>query len=335
MTPNPSPPAITAHALDALPGSCSASGRGAGSERTTAVSRLRRLRGGVAKPWALVLLATVGGAFAEAPQEGAVYVGDLADGRRHGHGVLTWGNGHRYEGAFANGRRHGEGELALPSGDRYEGAFSNGSMHGAGRYSWPNGDVFTGDFVAGERTGRGIYSWHTGERYEGELVAGVPEGQGAYAYADGAVYKGRFKAGRRVGRGALEWANGNRYVGEFDADQRHGLGHFRWRDGTVYKGRFAFGRQHGPGVKATVEGGLFFQKWNDGELVTEREVAAVPRCALDLNGAPWMFNGPRCINGLAHGDGDAVRLDGQSYVVNARFVLGRLVSGTPESLVLD
>ena len=40
-----------------------------------------------------------------------------------------------------------------------------------------------------------------------------------------------------------------------------------------------------------------------------------------------MFRGPDCINGLAHGRGPAVSLDGQLYIPEARFVLGHLVDG--------
>ena len=285
------------------------------------------------------------------------YQGDTVDGQRHGRGVLLWGDGHRYEGefrrglmhgegvhttpsgesyrgAFANGQRHGAGMLRLPSGAVYEGSFQQGAMTGAGRLTWPNGDTYEGDFVDGERTGTGAYVWRGGERYEGALAAGVPHGQGVYAYADGTTYDGRFENGRKSGRGALSWENGNRYDGHFAADLRHGLGHFRWRDGTLYKGRFAFGRQHGPGVKVAPGGGMVFQKWNDGELIAEQPVEEVPRCALRLEENPWMFRGRRCVNGLAHGDGDAVRADGGAYIVNGRFILGRLVRGAPVSLAL-
>ena len=162
----------------------------------------------------------------------------------------------------------------------------------------------------------------------------TPHGHGTYRYVDERVYTGGFAHGLRHGFGDLAWKNGNRYRGAFSEDQRHGLGHLAWRDGTHYRGLFAFDRQDGPGVKDTPEGERLFQIWDDGELVREHSVLAIPRCALDIDGQPWMYDGDECINGLAHGDGTAVRLDGLAYVLDGRFVLGSLVRGKVSSLVV-
>ena len=48
----------------------------------------------------------------------------------------------------------------------------------------------------------------------------------------------------------------------------------------------------------------------------------------------WMFDSPACINGLAHGAGTAVQLDGEQIIVDGRVVLGRLVEGEIKSLSL-
>ena len=239
-------------------------------------------------------------------------------------------------GFTANAAEGGEVDAPTNEGEvEYIGGMVDGVRHGRGTLSWNDGRHYVGEFRRGQPHGLGVYTWANGDVYEGTLAGGVPEGEGVYRYADGAFYQGHFENGTKAGRGTLVWENGNRYDGYFVAGERHGLGHFRWRDGTVYRGRFAFDRQHGPGVKASVEGALFFQKWNDGELLAERPIDAVARCALNLDRQPWMFEGSRCINGLAHGDGDAVRLDGLRYIVDGRFVLGRLVRGTPMSLALE
>ena len=67
----------------------------------------------------------------------------------------------------------------------------------------------------------------------------------------------------------------------------------------------------------------------------EAPVAANPRCALVLEGEPWMFASGDCINGRAHGAGMAVRLDGQAYVDNGRFVLGNMVAGEMHWLIVQ
>ena len=268
-----------------------------------------------------------------AEPDDVVYDGELIDGVRAGRGSLTWSDGSRYEGEFQNGLRHGQGVLRLPTGDIYTGAFENDAMTGRGRLAWANGDVYEGDFVDGERTGRGAYVWRTGAHYTGDLVGGVPHGQGVYEYADGTTYRGRFEAGAKAGLGEL-LQDSTRYVGWFQDDERHGLGHYQWRDGTLYKGYFAFGRQNGPGIKRTPNGELAFEVWDANRLVAAANVIPVPRCALTIDDAPWMFDGDQCINGLAHGRGTAVRLDGSAYIVDGRFVLGRLVAGELSTLSL-
>ena len=89
----------------------------------------------------------------------------------------------------------------------------------------------------------------------------------------------------------------------------------------------------GFGVKFAPDGERYFQHWLDGELVDETPVAENPRCALVLEEEAWMFASADCINGLAHGAGIAVRLDGQAYVDGGRFVLGNMVAGEMRWLI--
>ena len=288
-----------------------------------------------------ILVVSLGGACVVAPtqaqegdRDGVVYEGEMLDGVRSGHGVLTWPDGSRYDGQFENGVRHGQGTLLLPTGDVYAGAFEHDAMTGSGRLEWTNGDVYEGDFVDGERTGQGAYFWRNGARYRGALVAGVPHGDGVYEYTDGTVYQGQFADGSKAGFGELI-QDGARYRGWFADDERHGLGHYRGKDGTLFKGHFAFGRQNGPGVKETPSGELSFEVWDAGRLVGATDVMAVERCALVIDSAPWMFDGDQCINGLAHGRGTAVRLDGSAYIEDGRFVLGQFVAGELTSITLQ
>ena len=282
----------------------------------------------------VVTLAAVSAMAQRDQGDGVVYEGQLVEGVRSGRGVLTWGNGYRYEGEFNNGVRDGRGTLQLPTGDVYDGDFQNDAMTGQGRLVWVNGDIYDGDFVDGKRTGRGSYTWRSGARYVGELEAGIPHGEGVYEYTDGTVYRGRFENGLKQGLGEL-LQDGTRHYGWFVDDLRHGVGHYRWQDGTLYRGHFAFDRQHGPGVKQSPGGELSFQDWEAGELVAAANVVPVARCALTIADTSWMFDGDECINGVAHGRGTAVRLDGLAYILDGRFVIGKLVSGEPLSLALD
>lgn len=224
---------------------------------------------------------------------------------------LVWGEGHRYQGGVRAGQMHGRGTHTKPNGEVYAGDFIDGERHGQGTLRFPNGDVYAGDFRRNEITGEGRHTWSNGDVYEGDFVDGA-----------------------RQGEGVLERQSGGTYVGGFAGDQRHGLGHYRWRDGTLYKGTFAFGRQHGSGLKSSPSGELSFETWNDGQLAAAVTVEAIERCTLAIEGKPWMFNDDTCVNGLAHGEGLAVALDGTAYIPDGRFILGDKVRGEIRSLEL-
>ena len=91
----------------------------------------------------------------------------------------------------------------------------------------------------------------------------------------------------------------------------------------------------GFGVKLTPDGKKLFQRWARGDLVLAQPVVAQPRCRLELDRHPWMFHSKLCINGLAHGTGVAVRLDGEAFVTNGRFVLGKMIDGEVQALTLN
>jgi hypothetical protein len=54
-------------------------------------------------------------------KDNAVYKGQVANGQRHGHGVMEYHNGRRFEGEWKNGKREGQGYEEYPNGNVYEG----------------------------------------------------------------------------------------------------------------------------------------------------------------------------------------------------------------------
>ena len=290
-------------------------------------------------------------------ENGDVYVGEVVDGERTGRGIYTWANGSRYEGEFLANRRHGSGVFTWPDGRRYEGEFAGGTRHGRGlfiwldgrRYEghfehgkrsgqgtllWPNGDRYDGAFANNRMHGQGVLALHDTGRYEGPFVDGKMHGEGVFTWPDGRRYEGQFIDGNKAGLGTLSWPNGNRYRGQFEDDERTGLGTLFWRDGTVFHGQFAAGLMEGFGVKQMPDGSRALQQWERGELVAAQSLAEETRCRLRILDRRWMFDGDACINGLAHGRGLAVSLDGDYIVTDGHFVLGRLVGGSPEPLKL-
>ena len=266
---------------------------------------------------------------------GDVYEGEVVNGVRSGYGTYITAAGHRYTGYFENNRMHGEGAFYWPDERVFEGTFVNGLRNGQGTLTWPDGRVYEGSFVNDRRDGRGRLTWPNGNVFTGEFRNNAITGRGTLVWDNQDVYEGAFVDGERTGWGEQTWHNGNRYIGEFEANRRHGRGAYYWRDGTVYRGQFADNRMQGFGVKSTPDGERYFQDWRDGELVNESRIAANPRCELILEEVPWMFASDDCINGRAHGTGIAVRVDGQAYVQNARFVLGHMVAGEVHRLLVQ
>ncbi|MEQ8690825.1 MAG: hypothetical protein RIC89_08315 [Pseudomonadales bacterium] len=205
-------------------------------------------------------------------------------------------------------------------------------MHGTGTFVWANKDRYEGDFVEGRRVGMGQFTWASGAQYSGQFQDGLMHGQGIYRWLDGRTYTGQFVRGAKHGEGRLAWSNGNQYHGQFVDDQRSGDGVFFWRDGTIYRGTFIDGKMDGWGVKRTAEGQRELQQWQLGTLVQTKTIREYPRCRFTFRERAWMVESNECINGLAHGRGIAASLDGDLVIAEARFVLGRLVSGEPRVL---
>lgn len=82
--------------------------------------------------------------------DGAKYVGELRDGKRHGQGTLTWPNGMKYVGEFKDDKFHGQGTYTFPSGENYVGEFKDNKPHGRGIEYRADGSVQAGIWKNGE-----------------------------------------------------------------------------------------------------------------------------------------------------------------------------------------
>ncbi|KAG2789671.1 hypothetical protein PC129_g14748 [Phytophthora cactorum] len=81
----------------------------------------------------------------------AVYVGSWKDGRMHGAGKYTRGDGSFYEGSWRDGLAHGFGkELIMATGEIYEGTWHAGLRHGDGTVT-RNGTRRKGLWEMGQR----------------------------------------------------------------------------------------------------------------------------------------------------------------------------------------
>lgn len=223
-------------------------------------------------------------------QDGAIYKGQMRDGKRHGKGKQLWEDGKIYEGYFKNDVMHGKGRMVHTDQDIYEGQWVDGKAHGNGKYIKPDGWVYEGEWVEDEVNGKGIEFWPDGSIYEGDFENGVKSGKGTLIGPDGSCYSGGFKDnlfsgegkyiwvdGRkyeghwvnnlREGKGTMTWPDGRKYAGEFIQDKREGYGKYQWGDGRKYNGYWKDGKQHGRGKLQNTAGKVVEGEWVEGKMI--------------------------------------------------------------------
>jgi hypothetical protein len=137
--------------------------------------------------------------------DGASYVGQVADGKRQGLGVLEFKDGDRQAGEWKNNILNGLGTERLNDGPRYEGQWSTGLPAGLGVREKPGSERAEGNFAVGRLEGLGTRRvlseptmTQTGQ-FEGDTLNGL----GVETLANGERYAGMFRAGKRHGYGQL------------------------------------------------------------------------------------------------------------------------------------
>jgi len=127
---------------------------------------------------------------------GATYVGEFRDGKRHGQGTNSLPDGRKYVGAWMDDKPNGQGTLTLPGGGKYVGGFRDDRPDGRGTFTWPNGQEYVGEFRNGLRHGQGTHVYFDGMKYIGEWTSEMRHGQGILYHADGTILQaGRWENG--------------------------------------------------------------------------------------------------------------------------------------------
>jgi hypothetical protein len=174
--------------------------------------------------------------------DGSKYIGQIKDGKRHGHGRFINPDGSEYRGEFRNGEPHGKGISISSDGRRKRVSYDSGRMieaHLINRTRTREGCVF-GEFV-----GLGRYTgWYKGNRIKGY----VPHGRGTMRYFNGSVYTGQWRNGKMHGNGAIKWEDASSYSGEWHEGKRTGYGTYTWPNGDTYVGQWKDNQMCGEGV---------------------------------------------------------------------------------------
>ena len=102
-------------------------------------------------------------------EDGSAYDGEWLDDKRHGQGIMTFGES-RYEGIWENDKRHGKGVHTYSNGDKYEGQWENDEKSGDGIYTWKNGGSYSGEWKNNAKEGDGIRTLMDGSKYSGRWI---------------------------------------------------------------------------------------------------------------------------------------------------------------------
>ncbi|HFA50652.1 MAG TPA: peptidase C14 caspase catalytic subunit p20 [Bacteroidetes bacterium] len=171
----------------------------------------------------------------------------------NGYGKYQYANGNRYVGDFAEGRPNGNGILYCSNGNKYLGHWEDSYRQGRGKFLFREGHVYVGQFRRNMFHGEGTMSYANGDRYEGRWEGNLPNGQGKYFFKKGGRYEGGFRQGRFHGEGTMFYKNGSRFVGNWWQSKKHGPGIFYNKDGTAQRGEWKYGRPLDQNIQAPEE----------------------------------------------------------------------------------
>ena len=128
------------------------------------------------------------------------------NGEPHGNMEILFGDGAIYKGEMRDGKINGEGTYQSALGEVIIGTFRNGTLHGKDCYRKNHcGEQFKGEFDMGELNGYGLYQNARGDTYDGYWDHDLRHGRGVAGYHKLGKYRGYFVNGTRNGKGELEY----------------------------------------------------------------------------------------------------------------------------------
>ena len=113
-------------------------------------------------------------------------------------------NGSQYEGWALNGKPHGQGSLTFGDGAKYTGEWDNGIIEGQGIYVYADGSKYIGEWKNGKKNGYGTMIYSNGDIYIGDLKDGIYHGFGRLSIAKGGAKVGEWSNGKLVYSGIPE-----------------------------------------------------------------------------------------------------------------------------------
>jgi len=196
---------------------------------------------------------------------GTTYIGDWANGKRHGKGKLNVINGDVYEGDFVESKRHGYGVYSFSKpikGVIYKGEWAEDLRHGNGAAEWPDGTYFQGRWEQGIQK-FGTFVWPMRGEYTGEWNGAHMEGEGIFRTAGGDTYEGTWKNSVLNGEGIRKTPNGETYKGYWENGQLNGIAEIITNIG-LYQGEVVKSIENGKGKMVWNDHSEYDGDWRDG-----------------------------------------------------------------------
>ena len=176
---------------------------------------------------------------------GDKYVGDVHNGKRHGHGVYYYDSGDKYTGHWNAGKQEGHGVYVYANGDRYVGEWLGGKHSGAGTYYFKSGKLFQGSYKAGSPSGHGVFVYAARRPRRLPLPLCVTSARARGRYPNGEKLDGEWNGSAYPEYGIYTYANGDRYGGSWRQGKKHGIGTYYFVSGAKYQGEYQHGEPHG------------------------------------------------------------------------------------------
>jgi len=198
------------------------------------------------------------------------YTGTMVAGRVDGFGEVEWmedGTRMSYRGFFQDGKPHGLGTVTYGDGSTLKTRFVNGEIGEYGAYRGANGERYDGELKDGRPDGQGLHVSEDGEVYEGNFRAGKRSGEGELLLPDGTAMKGHFENDRPNGLVRVELPDGGVFRGELQDGVANGEGVYTSPDGTIYRGRFIRDKPDGKFMVTQRDGTQSTEVWRTGEKI--------------------------------------------------------------------
>lgn len=112
-------------------------------------------------------------------------------------GEKKYANGAIYQGNLIDGRPEGEGTIIFPDGSRYEGSWRGGAYNGWGKYFFASGAVFEGMWAKSTMEGEGKLTVNTEESYRGTWRCGKKQGSFVHMFG-GLPYDEEYENDKKV-----------------------------------------------------------------------------------------------------------------------------------------